>query len=90
MFGRVWLACKDIISHIVLLILCAKLLQSCLTPYDPMDCSPPRSSIHGILEARLIKWVAMPFSSDLPNPGIKPVSLMSPALADRFFTISVT
>ena len=81
-FGRIWLACKDIIIHIVLFILCAKLLQSCLTPYDPMDCSPPRSSVHGILEARLVKWVAMPFSSDLPNPGIKPVSLTSPALAD--------
>ena len=29
---------------------------------DPMDCSPPGSSVHGILQARILKWVAMPFS----------------------------
>ena len=40
--------------------LCAKLLQSCLTLYDPMDCSPPGSSVHGILQARILKWVALP------------------------------
>ena len=42
--------------------LCARLLQSCLTLCDPMDCSPPGSSIHGILQARILEWVAMPFS----------------------------
>ena len=36
--------------------------QSCPTPYDPMDCSPPGSSIHGILQARILQWVAIPFS----------------------------
>ena len=41
---------------------CAKLLQSCLTLYDPMDCSPPGSSVHGILQARILELVAMPFS----------------------------
>ena len=30
---------------------------------DPMDCSPPGSSVHGILQARILEWVAMPFSS---------------------------
>ena len=40
-----------------------------------MDCSPPGSSIHGILQARILEWVAIPFSSDLPDPGIKPRSL---------------
>ena len=39
---------------------CAKSLQSCLTLCDPLDCSPPGSSVHGILQARLLKWVAMP------------------------------
>ena len=43
-------------------IVCAKSLQSCLTLCDPMDCSPPVSSIHGILQARILKWVAVPFS----------------------------
>ena len=37
-----------------------KSLQSCLTLCDPVDCSPPGSSIHGILQARILEWVAMP------------------------------
>ena len=36
--------------------------QSCLTPCDPMDCSLPCSSIHGILQARILEWVAISFS----------------------------
>ena len=36
--------------------------QSCLTPCNPMDCSLPRSSIHGILQARVLEWVAISFS----------------------------
>ena len=36
--------------------------QSCLTLCDPMDCSLPGSSVHGILQARLLEWVATPFS----------------------------
>ena len=36
-----------------------KLLQSCLTFCDPLDCSPPGSSVHGILQARIPKWVAI-------------------------------
>ena len=98
--------------------------QSCRTPSDPMDCSPPGSSIHGIFQARVLEWVAIAFSigctwnsqicrlfvlpqtiafqaplsigfpkqdywsglslpspGDLPDPGIKPVSSVSPALA---------
>ena len=42
--------------------LCAKSLQSCPTLWDPMDCSPPGSSVHGILQARILEWVAIPFS----------------------------
>ena len=41
---------------------CAKSLQSCLTLCDPMDCSPPGSSAHGILQARILEWVAIPSS----------------------------
>ena len=37
-----------------------------------MDCSPPGSSVHGILQARILEWVAIPFPGDLPDPGIKP------------------
>ena len=36
-----------------------------------MDCSPPGSSVHGILQARALEWVAIPFSGGSPNPGIK-------------------
>ena len=36
--------------------------QSCLTLCKPMDCSPPGSSVHGILQASILEWVAMPFS----------------------------
>ena len=42
--------------------MCAKMLQSCLTLRDPMDCSPPGSSVHGTLPARILEWVAMPSS----------------------------
>ena len=40
----------------------AKLLQTCPTLGDPIDCSPPGSSVHGILQARILVWAAMPFS----------------------------
>ena len=39
----------------------AKSLQSCLTPGDPMDYGPPGSSVHGILQARILEWIAIPF-----------------------------
>ena len=54
----------------------SEVAQSCLTLCDPADCSPPGSSIHGILQARILEWVAISFSRDLPDPGIE---LRSPA-----------
>ena len=48
--------------------------QSCPTPHDAMDSIPPGSSVHGILQARIVEWFAMPSCGDLLNPGIKPVS----------------
>ena len=41
----------------------AKLLQLCLTLCNPMDCSLPGSSVHGILQARILEWVAISFSN---------------------------
>ena len=70
--------------------LSAKLLQSRPTLSDPIDCSLPGSPVHGILQVRILEWVAMPSSGDLPDPGIEPMSLTSPALAGGFFTASVT
>ena len=46
--------------------------QLCPTLCDPMDYSPPGSSVHGILQAKVLEWVATLSSRDLPNPGIKP------------------
>ena len=46
-----------------------------------MDCNPAGSSVHGIIQARILEWVAISFSRDIPNPGIKPKFLASPALA---------
>ena len=50
-----------------------------------MDYSLPSSSVHGILQVRILEWVAMTSSRGLPNPGIETMSLISPALAGRFF-----
>ena len=50
---------------------------------DPMGCSLPGSSVHGIFQARLLEWVAFPPPRDLLDPKIEPVS---PALAGGFFT----
>ena len=58
--------------------------QSCLTLCDPMDCSPPGSSVHGILQARILEWVAIPFSMVSSRRRDRTqVSL----IAGRFFTI---
>ena len=66
----------------------AKSLQSGSTLCNPMDRAMQGSSIHGILQARILDWVAMPFPRDLLNLGIKSASLASPPLADGFFTTS--
>ena len=51
-------------------------VQSCSTFCDPLDwtVSPPGSSVHGILQARILEWVACPPPADLSDPGIKPGS----------------
>ena len=64
--------------------------QSCPTLLDPMDCSPPDSSLNGLLQARILEWVAMPSSRGSSYPGMEPTFLMSPALTGGFFTTSTT
>ena len=68
----------------------AKSLQLCPALRDPMDCSHTVSSVHGLLQERILKWVAIPPPGNLPNPGIRPGSLITPALAARFFIASAT
>ena len=65
-------------------------LQLCPTLCDPMDCSPLGSSVHGIPQARILEWVAVSYSRDLPDIGTEPKSLTSPALAGGFFTSLAT
>ena len=48
--------------------------QSCPTLCNATDCSPPVSSVHGILQARILECIAISFFRDLPDPGIKPGS----------------
>ena len=67
----------------------ARLLPSYLTLCDPIDSSPAGSPVHGILQVRILEWVAMPSpSGDLPDLGTETVSLTSPALVGGFFTTS--
>ena len=62
-------------------------IQSCLTLLNPMDCSLPGSSIHGNLQARILEWVAIPFSRGSSWP--RDWSWVS-CIAGRFFTIWAT
>ena len=71
-----------------LTVLCL-VAQSCLTLCIPIDCSLPGSSVHGDFPGKNT-GVGCYASGDLPNPGIEPSSLMSPALAGAFFTTSTT
>ena len=59
-----WMKLKDTESE-------SEVAQSCPTLCDPMDCSLPGFSDHGIFQARVPEWVAISFSKDLPNPGIE-------------------
>ena len=64
------------------LILCLVVL-SYLTLSNSLDCSPPGSSVHGIIQVRILEWVGgfhFPLPKDLPDPGIKPKFTPSPAL----------
>ena len=45
--------------------------QLCPILWDPMDCSPPGSPVHEILQARILEWVAISSSGDLSDPGTK-------------------
>ena len=64
-----------------------ELHQLCPTLCDPMDCSPPGSSVHGILQTRILEWSPPP--EDLLNPGIKPMSLASALAAhiQQYFSV---
>ena len=58
----------------------AKSLQSCPTLCDSLDCNPPGSSVHRILQARILEWVARPYFRGSSRPRIEPVSPAAPVL----------
>ena len=64
--------------------------QLCPALGEPVDRSPPGSFVHRISQARILEWVAISFSRDLPDPETEPVSLASPASSGEFFTTSTT
>ena len=64
--------------------------QLCPILCDPLDCSLPGSSVHGILQERILEWVTISISGELPDPGIESVFPEFPALAGRFFTTAPT
>ena len=68
----------------------AKLLHLGPALCDPVDFSPPASSVHGILQVRILEGVAISSSRGAPDPGIEPMSLVSPALAGGFFITNAT
>ena len=71
-FATTWVNLEDsVLSHWA---------QLCPTHCDPISCSPPGSSVHGISQARILEWVTFPPSGDLLVPELEPVSLVSPAL----------
>ena len=71
----------------VSILLCLLVAQLYLTLCDPMDCSPPGSSVHGILQARILECVAIPFTRGSSWP--RDWTLVS-CIAGRFFTIWAT
>ena len=58
--------------------------QLCRTLFDPMDCIPPGSSVHEILQARILEWVAVPFSRGSSQPRDQ---IQVSCIAGRFFTV---
>ena len=69
-----------------LLLLLLFLAQSCLTLCEPLDCSPPGSSVHGILQARMLGWAAIPRQRIFPTHGRTCFS----CIAGGFFTAEPT
>ena len=85
--GEPWRECRNIRNWRNLRTRVCVCAQLCSTVCDPRDCSLPGSSVLGILQARIMEWVAIPFSRGiLLTQGLN-LSPESPALVGRFFTI---
>ena len=78
---------RDCYYYLVVLCSVKLVAQSCLMLWDPMDCSPPRFSIHGIFQARIQEWVAISFSRGSSWPRNR---TQVSCIAFRFFTTWAT
>ena len=68
-FSQPWFWISKLVNKMFMSVwVCVKLLQACLTLRDPMDCSPPGSSVHRILQARVLEWVAISSSRKSSQP----------------------
>ena len=67
------------LSHSIVLV-----IQRCLILCDPTNCSPPGFSFHGILQARILEWIAVPFSRGSSWPRNR---TLASCIAGRFFTV---
>ena len=76
---------KENINHLYHSNIVYVCIYSCVLLCNPLNCSPPGSSVHGIFQKEY--WLPVHPPGSLPDPGIEPASLMSPALAGRFFTL---
>ena len=79
---------SQFLDHIGIICVSTKSLQSCPNLCNPMNCSPPGSSVHGTLQARTLEWIFMLSSRYFPNSRMELASLKSTTLADVFFTTS--
>ena len=77
------LHCRQILYHLRHQESDSEVTQSCPTLCDPMDCSPPGSSVHGILQARILEWVAISFSRGSSQPRNR---TQVSSIAGRFLT----
>ena len=77
-----WMDPVILVNHLTISIMLLWFSHSVLSDScNPMGCSPPGSSVHGISQARILEQVAISFPRGSSQPGIKPASLASPALA---------
>ena len=84
-WGGVWRRSPGVWPSSLFLSYCCLVAKLCLTLSDPMDGSPPGSSVHGFSQARILEWVATSFSREFPDPEIEPAS---PALQEDSLLLS--